>query len=534
MTTTGRPSAGRLDGLRRDSLPLGAGRSGVVYHERTPAGREVARKVFESDALTKLVQVAFLGAPNPYSWNRSAVECAFLRRRILAPLVQYWFGDKLRVAQALEVGWDAERRSYSLVSEYIDGGPPTLHHPENRRGAREVEDLWLFVMKPLSGFLEESGFAGLAWQAGRGNPVALANFLRVAGTDRRSRWVWIDLESGVPALFPLDVRELARFYLPLARRLGRPPFDDVDVVQARAYVEERRAGLRACLGEDVVARITRDLDELEFHQDAWKSQPVHERAIRYRLARGRIDEATARHYVKRPLAWWSRELSRAPWRVARGLADRARRGWGRLCAIPWKRITLGSGAFLVSQGFRSRIARTFVDRRISSWERRGQLLPSEARRLRDQLERAEASEYLTDFGVHVAIKPVVKIVEYVFFGAFLYGSGRIDEATLTLAVLAGGPLARTLYTLGRLFQAACTRRELPWIALATGAIPVVGNLAYALQIVSSSRDEEGFVAQFILYDACSTIGRRLPVWGGPDTLIEHAFNHVPDRVIRSG
>ena len=45
---------------------LGRGRSGVVYLDRTSDGRLLARKVFSSSSLTKVVQCVFLGSPNPY------------------------------------------------------------------------------------------------------------------------------------------------------------------------------------------------------------------------------------------------------------------------------------------------------------------------------------------------------------------------------------------------------------------------------------------------------------------------------------
>ena len=76
---------------------LGSGRSGVVFKSEDARGRITARKVFDSDALTRAVQYLFLGAPNPYAWSEHAIQSAMLRRRILAPLVRHWLGDLLRV-----------------------------------------------------------------------------------------------------------------------------------------------------------------------------------------------------------------------------------------------------------------------------------------------------------------------------------------------------------------------------------------------------------------------------------------------------
>ena len=53
----------------REPQELGRGRSGVVYVSNEFEGAAVARKVFGSEGLTKLVQLLFLGAPNPYVWN---------------------------------------------------------------------------------------------------------------------------------------------------------------------------------------------------------------------------------------------------------------------------------------------------------------------------------------------------------------------------------------------------------------------------------------------------------------------------------
>ena len=72
---------------------LGRGRAGVVWRIRDTEGREVARKVFGSAGLSKLVQYVFLGATNPYVWCEQAVRAAVARRAVFHPLVEFWFGD---------------------------------------------------------------------------------------------------------------------------------------------------------------------------------------------------------------------------------------------------------------------------------------------------------------------------------------------------------------------------------------------------------------------------------------------------------
>jgi hypothetical protein len=146
-----------------------------------------------------------------------------------------------------------------------------------------------------------------------------------------------------------------------------------------------------------------------------------------------------------------------------------------------------------------------------------------------------AGEGSSAFAVHVAIKPGVKAIEWFVFPVLLV-AGVVDEATVGIAILAGGSVSRSLYTLGRMAYDALHRRELAWVALATGVLPVLGNLAFPLQIAWSSREDDELQAQFILYDGMSVLGRRLPIRGGADTLTEHVLNEFPDRIIlrRSG
>jgi hypothetical protein len=512
---------------------LGAGRSGVVYKETDAAGRIVARKVFDSDTLTKAVQYVFLGAPNPYAWSEHAVRGAVLRRRVLVGLVRLWFGDRLTVATAWGMGWNPDRMAFELYTQFVDGSPPMLHHPMNRRGAQEVGDL-LDVMATLQAHLEASGFDGMVWQAGRGNPVALANFLRTGdgalGTGD-SRWAWIDLESGVPALFPAQPVELFRFYLRKWLHYGRPLFDDVDGDRLQEYLDDHRDELHELLGEEQHATLRLEASQLHELQEAWRSLPRHRRSITARRAKQAITAEEADYYGHHPLRWYAREVSRLPGKSLKLLADAWRRVLALVRNLPWRRLPTLIARFLSSQRYRYRIARRFTRGRIEAWRKRGQLEDEEANRLFGHLQDEESAAYLTDFGVHLSLKPFVKFVEYAVFPT-LFASGAIGPTTLGIALLFGGSIGRTAYTLGRVVQCTLLGHERPWVALGTGILPVVGNLAYPAQIVYSSTVEQDLLAQFLLYDSCTVLGRKLPIWGGRDTLTEHTFNHLPDLLVR--
>jgi hypothetical protein len=475
-----------------------------------------------------LVQWVLLGAPNPYVWCEDAVRCAALRREILADLVPHWFGPRLVVTEAAGFAWNDALGAHELATAFVPGRPPALRHPRST-AADEAAQLVQTVMRPLQARLVEAGFDGLVWQAGKGNPVALNNFLREEGHVDGPRWAWVDLESAVPAVFPLDPRALVGFYLPRAVRYRRLLFDDVDTERLRAYLGS--VELRSALGAERHGRQMAAVDELERHQERWKALRRHERSIGYRLARGQIDEACAAWYRERPLRWYAREGWRAAAKAPRKAIELLARGVARLAAVPYGRLILDTGRFLVSQRFRYALARRYVSGRIHAWAVRGQMNEGDADFLRRRLAREESGSYLCDFGVHLAIKPFVKAIQYWLVPA-LFAVGLVSEGVVALVLLMGGAAARTLYTAGRAVQATLRGHERPWAALAVGVLPVVGNFAYPLQVIWSSTEEEDDLARFILYDGFALIGAHLPIWGGEDTLTEHVLNRMPEPVMR--
>lgn len=509
---------------------LGRGRSGVVFLGRDASGRRTACKVFASRGLTRVVQVVLLGAPNPYIWNEEALRCAYLRRRILARLVEHWFDGRLRVAEALDIAWNEERRAHELQAELSSGVPLPLHRPGRSDGAALVRELVDDVMAPLQRHLIASGFSGLAWQAGLGNPVALNNFLLERDGGGGHRYCWIDLESGVPALAPLDPRALFGFYLPESWRLGRPLFDDVDPARLEHYLAEHSAALCARLGTEGLAELRAQSAALAHHQARWKELRRHERGIGHALARGRIGEERAEWFRSRPLRWYAHDATHHLV-AAVGWTSAALARLARWCArIPWRAHARSAWNFATSGCFRRRAARHFVARRIRAWERRGQLARPEARRLRANLPSEESSAYLTDCAVHLALKPPVKAWEYWVLPT-LWSLGWVSGGMLAAGVLLSGPLVRTLYTSVRCVQSLRHRREVPFVALGVGLLPVVGNLAYPVQLLYSSTEDRDDLARFLLYDGCARLGRHIPIWGGADTLTEHVFNHLPDRLV---
>ena len=507
---------------------LGKGRSGQVYLRTQPDGRQVAAKVFGSEGLVKVVQYAALGAPNPYIWNRNAVYCAIYRRRVLVQLVNYWFDGELRVAAAHGFCWNERHKAYELRTELVRGSHVALHHSLNTRPDGQLAYLVKRVMGPLQEHLITSGFDGLVWQAGRGNPVALNNFLL---EHHQGRWVWIDLESGVPALFPINPLRLFEFYLPKSLKHRRPLFDDVDMSQLGAYVAGHLSALESKIGSEGLKRLTDDIHHLHHYQSRWKSMSRTQSSIAYHDVTGLITTAEAHWYGRHLFHWYGRMSMHAidalSFKFSRAIIMFA----NRVISIDYLRLMDRVWCYVTSQRYRTRVARKHVSRRIEAWADRGQLTVEQANALHLQLEGEDCADYVTDFGAHMAIKSLTKIIQWCVLPC-LFGLGLITQSMLLFGIVVGGPLARIAYVSGRLIESGLHGREKPWIALAASAVPILGNAAYPLQIIGTGAGENRELAQFIIYDTLTHIGQRVPIWGGPDTLTEHAINRLGDYVLK--
>jgi len=198
---------------------VGRGRSANVFVSEGGPDERVAHKVFTPDTVGKLVFYLLNGAPNPYGWNEQAVQTAVVRRRVLSQLCSFWFGEKLTLPKTYGWGWNERARAYEIRCEFIEGRHLPLRGPVDLPSDAWLADLTEGIMAPLQAHLEEAGLDGLVWQAGRGNPVAASNFMLrnppdAAQDGTETNWVWIDLESGLPAIFSNSPREQLTFYLP--------------------------------------------------------------------------------------------------------------------------------------------------------------------------------------------------------------------------------------------------------------------------------------------------------------------------------
>jgi hypothetical protein len=509
---------------------LGAGHSGQVFLIQNPENN-IARKIFFEDKLANLVHYFFFGVPNPYVWNEDILNCAYYRRHIITKLVPFWFNSQLKVANAISRGWNEEYKAYQLDTEFIQGRHVALRQPYQHQ-SYELQELVHSIMIPLQQYLIQAGLDGLVWQAGKGSTSALNNFLLQEDTSGEYFFVWIDLESGVPALFPLNILTLFSFYLPQSFKNRGPLFDDVDINQLKQYIDKHKLALENKLGHQAYLELLEYINYLEHHQKKWKSLKRFDRSLQYHLKKGHITQQQAYWYSRYRLCWYGRELMRIFLQFNKTLFIALPKTiFNKFKQVRFKSFFQQFWKFLFSHHYRLKMARIYVEKRIKKWQKRKQLTSEAATDLSANLYSENASNYLNDFGVHVGIKGFITLFDYVLI-PILYSVGIIDEIVSLTWLVIDGPIYRTIYTFFRIIQSASKRQEIPWIAFLVGLLPSVGTLAYPCQMIYSAAINQDKVAQFIVYDFFTTIGARIPVWGGKDTLTEHFFNGWAEKIIR--
>lgn len=514
---------------------LGAGRSAQVFLRQNSAGDLLAVKVFGDQGATRALNYIFFGAPNAYGWNKDAVACAHHRRQIVEPLVEFWFRGALVVSPSRQYSQRPDTGKFELVTGFIDGRPASLMHPLSGDRSAELGNIYRETIKPLQKLLLESGFAGLLWQVGKGNPVARNNFLRMAN----GAAACIDLESGIPALLPANPIDFFSFYLIECLRRGRPLFDDVNIAVLKKFLSQHEEELNAQLGRQKTAKLLLDTEALDRHQTAWKGLSRAGLGIAYAEHTGRISSDAAAWFREHPIIWTLSEIDRA---LLRGLELTCVKIPGRILRTVFSRelyqaagqragewvVQLAKSVF--SSEHRLRVFQGYAEKRISAWAERGQLKPDEAQILRDEKEAVRPTSYLTDTAVHGMLYPLGKAAEVTI--AFALVAAGAPLAAPFIAPFGGG-MVRTCYTVGRSVFASSER--MPWVALAIGIFPVFGNAAYPIQMMVSAKTQPT-LASFLVYDLFTRIGTNFPIWGGPDTLTEHVFNRLPSlpgRAIRA-
>lgn len=310
----------------------------------------------------------------------------------------------------------------------------------------------------------------------------------------------------------------------------------MDIGQLRLYLRQNQDEIKGSLGKTAFLQMEADTDALEFNQKIWKSAGRTEAGILHARKTGRITEGQAEFYRRHPARWYGREAARISWKAYSKLTrDLPLAVYNRLTMnftndlANAGKLALKAARFLASTEYRTEAGRDYICGRIGRWETDGNLTPEEADFYRQKLESEKISAYLPDFGVHLGIFFASKAS---YLAPALYALHMIDEAA-GITIMSGGSIARGLYTTARFIQSSTKGMERPWIALGVSWIHVLGSLAYPLQLSRTGTESDRKLGEFLVYDTFTSIGRKIPIYGGENTTTEHFFNHIPDILFKN-
>lgn len=203
-----------------------------------------------------------------------------------------------------------------------------------------------------------------------------------------------------------------------------------------------------------------------------------------------------------------------PVRLHRFFVDRARR----------REVVVVGFMLLLSARYQSWFGKKRIEASIDRWQHSGRINESTCNLLRDQLSGHEVRAYVRGFGMHVALKALAPIVAPAKVGgvaAFITNGNPWFLLPLLLT-----PVLRTTVTITNWWS---TRHQhVPHgEALLAGCLPVVGGIAFPLQMFAARPE----LSTFLVRDAAAKLGRRVPIYGGPDSRTELGFIRFTDFVV---
>ncbi len=498
---------------------LGKGRSATVYKIKKES-KIIARKVFTGTDLTNLILTVFYGAPLDYQWNKAAVNTALYRRKALKCLLKFWFNNTIDIADTVSVGLKEDTVEYYLDTIFIQGNVANLHNAFSRTKITEYEDLRK-ILKKLQAFLKHSGMIGTVWQAGYGQPCAIPNFLK----RNDGKWIWIDAESGVPAIVSYDLYKQIKFYIPQALKRRRILFDDLDENKFLLYLSENEKALKETLKDDYI-NFKFNVEALIKNHQEWGKENRFSRSLNYFLFKGRINKDNYLYYKDHYIKW---NINLMKYFIKNDfpslLSHIFRKIWHytkKLNPIKYLKFTICS---IFSRSYRIDISRQFVEDKIDVWYNLNRITDKEVNILKKELTEKESNQYLSDFGVFLLFKPLGYIVRIIVGVLSLppYEFIPIEVAGIIIAFISIS--LRFLYASYRFIEDFLRYKRCSWISLMVSPIPVFGTLAYPCQMVHSARNGHE-ISKFMIYEIFSTIAKKIPIWGGYNSEIEYKFNNL--------
>ena len=505
---------------------LGNGRSAVVYKCRRDK-MDVARKIFCGTDLTNLILTIFYGAPVDYQWSKPAISAAYHRRKVLKGLLKFWFGDEITIADSVSTGIHQATNEQYMDTEFIKGRVAALYTPFSKDSLIEFKELKYKIFPKLQRHLMDSGMDGTVWQAGYGQPCAIPNFLF---SDKLQKWIWIDAESGVPAIVSYNIKKLITYYIPKAFKFRRVMFDSLDCESFQKYLDTNKDAIKSSMSDEEFNTFENSCSSLIEASKEWQSLSRNERSRGYFLFTGKIDEEQNEYYKEHSILWMifliKSFMSRDFPKLVIHLGQKIKKYAVRLNPV---KLLVFCAKSISSGEYRIETAHNHIERKIDKWLDKGRLTEDQAKTLHGELDDNSARKYLSDFGVFLLFKPLGYIIRALV--AFMYAKGLIDEAITIFIMTFISIILRTTYSLYRCVEDIITSREVSWVALMISPLPMVGTLAHPCQMLHSARKGHS-ISQFIIYEILSSIASKIPIFGGHESEIEYQLNRVGFWLVR--
>lgn len=509
---------------------IGNGRSAKVYLSYFD-GEGIATKTFTGELVSKVILFVLTGSANPYTWNEDAIQSAIIRRKLLSGLCRVWFKDKLRLPKTYGYNWNPHHKAFEINAEFIKGQHAPLFSPLKTEQKDYMAELRREIMNPLQEKLIQSGFDGMVWQAGKGNPVGASNFMLLREEDGTDQWIWIDLESGLPALFALNPFSTLLYYFPKCIQHRDWLFDNVDTGKLSIYLEENKEIIIKELGLKAYREMCNDSKLLSATQKKWKGLERYKKSLYYAASQEEITPGERAYYEDKPFRWYLKSLMLFLKSFVLKLKETYLSIAEAVYNFRYRKFLKRIYFYFTDVRYRWGTARWYLKREIEKWNARKFLNEHDADYLRNELKNDDISAYLTDFSIHIGIKPIVKIFAWVIM-PLLIASGFCSLQSGSIIIVLAGSISRTAYTLWRITHSLVkSKPHYPWLALIIGAIPGFGNLAYPVDLFYHSAGKKDLLAKFIAYAFSAKVGANIPIWGGKDSETEHFFTRICHKIL---
>jgi hypothetical protein len=176
---------------------------------------------------------------------------------------------------------------------------------------------------------------------------------------------------------------------------------------------------------------------------------------------------------------------------------------------------------VVSNRFQREFGKLQIHSAIRDWEQSGRLNTGEHEALRQACESQELDEYARCFGMHLSIKLAAPLLIPLKVGGF--AAFAATGSLLYLLPIIVSPVLRTLITLIRMLGKS-GKGTAYGEALFVGTLPVLGNLAFPIQMYSSHPR----LSTFLIRDAAARLSLLFPIYGGRDSRLEIAAIKLAD------